>query len=106
MRTTKSMIKPPPSPPTTRKVSNNKAYTYDSNTYVGRKYFKLKVSSFIILIIYVLSLMVSFSHMLYSQNGNGFSTIYFVGNAFLFGCYFLLKSIVWLYENWNKEIEI
>lgn len=91
----KMMPNPPPPPePRTLKDIDNTIFGYKLN----------KVKHLFCMSIYIISLMISFIYMIYSQNASHLLSIWFVINVYVIGLFALIKSFIWLFKNWNKEI--
>lgn len=71
-------------------------------SYLGTR--KVKVWKLTLLSSYLISLIVCLFSMALTQNRQGIAMIWFFGNIFLFGLIILIKGLIWIIKNRNKEI--
>lgn len=89
-------IKKIPAPPEARTIN------YSGFTFFGFK--PTKVKHVLLIIIYLISLFLSFIIMVETQSSEGLSAIWFIGNVFTFGLIMMIKGIIYLIKNWNNPI--
>ena len=55
---------------------------------------------------YTLIIIISFLDMIITQNGSGVSAFIFISCVAVLVIIFLIKGVIWIIKNWNKEITL